>query len=215
MRFYPDLFGPRLGWLTIDLLMSVWIATWIAVGRAVDRLILRLDALAQGLIGAGRTFNSWLNSFEQAVPTNVPVLTDFVRHQLELLRQHSGDSLISLGQAGSHAIHWLALVLSVLVAALPVSLAFLVYLPPRIRLLYDIRGVHRTVRRALSRPELTPQVLEVLAGRALYTLPYHQLLRYSRNPVEDWCARRFESLARAELERYGLTVERYFDQLAA
>ncbi len=129
MRFYPDLFRPRLGWLTIDFLMAGWIAIWITIGQALDRLILRLDALAQGLIGAGRTFNSWLNSFEQAVPSNVPVLTDFVRHQLELLRQHSGDSLISLGQAGSQAIHWLALVLSILVAALPVSLAFLVYLP--------------------------------------------------------------------------------------
>ncbi len=215
MRFYPDLFGPRLGWLTIDLLMAGWIAVWITIGQALDRLILRLDALAQGLIGAGRTFNSWLNSFEQAVPSNVPVLTDFVRHQLELLRQNSGDSLISLGQAGSQAIHWLALVLSILVAALPVLLAFLVYLPPRIRLIYDMQGIHTTVRRALSRPELTPQVLEFLAGRALYTLPYHQLLRYSSNPVEDWCARRFEPLARAELERHGLTVERYFEQLAA
>lgn len=210
MRLYPDLFGPRLWWLLMDLLTASWIAIWIYLGMAIDRLILRLDALAQGLIGAGRTFNGWLSSFDQAVPANIPALTDFVRHQLVLLRQHSGDPLISLGQAGSQAVHWLALLLSVLVAALPISLALLVYLPRRIRLIYDMQGVHRTLRRALSRPDLTQEVLQVLAGRAIYALPYHQLLRYSSNPVEDWHSGRFEPLARAELERYGLTVERYF-----
>ena len=64
---------------------------------------------------------------------------------------------------------------------------------------------------ASAKPELTPQMLEILAGRAIYTLPYHRLLAYSRNPAEDWYLRRFEPLARAELERHGLSVERYFD----
>jgi len=67
-----------------------------------------------------------------------------------------------------------------------------------------------TLRRALARPELGPQMLEILAGRAIYTLPYGQLLAYSHNPAEDWYLRRFEPLARAELEHHGLSVERYF-----
>jgi hypothetical protein len=41
-------------------------------------------------------------------------------------------------------------------------------------------------------------------------MPYNRLLEYSRNPAEDWYLRRFEPLARAELERHGLSVERYF-----
>jgi hypothetical protein len=78
-----------------------------------------------------------------------------------------------------------------------------------------MRGVHVTVKRALGRPELTAQMLEILAGRAIYTLPYNQLLAYSANPAEDWYLRRFEPLARAELERHGLSVDRYFgDQQA-
>jgi hypothetical protein len=80
-----------------------------------------------------------------------------------------------------------------------------------VRLIYDMQGIHVTLRRALAKPELTPQMLEILAGRAIYTLPYHRLLAYSRNPAEDWYLRRFEPLARAELERHGLSVERYFD----
>ncbi len=212
MRVYPDLFVRRLSWLTIDLLMAAWIVIWVLVGRAVERLILRLDVLAQGLIGAGHTFNDWLTSFQQAVPANVPFLTDFVRHQAELLRRHSGDPLISLGQTGSQSIHWLALIVAVLVAAIPLSLALYAYLPRRLRLIWHMQGLHRTLRRALTRPELSPKLIEVLAGRAIYTLPYHELLRYSRNPVEDWAARRFEPLARAELARYGLSVQRYFGE---
>jgi len=78
-----------------------------------------------------------------------------------------------------------------------------------------IRDSHQTVRRALERPQLTATTMEFLAARALFTQPYHRLLCYSSNPVEDWHARRYESLAKAELERHGLTVERYFNQLTA
>ena len=213
MRLYPDLFARRFSWLTIDLLMGAWTVIWILVARAVDRLILRLDALAQGVIKAGHTFDDWLISFQQAVPANVPFLSDFVRRQAELLRLHTGAPLVAFGETGSQAIHWLALLVAILVAAVPLSLAFYAYVPRRVRLIYDMRGVHRTLRRALAQPQMSPQVLELLAARAIYTMPYNRLLRYSRNPVGDWYARRFEPLARAELERHGLSVERYFRQL--
>ena len=78
-----------------------------------------------------------------------------------------------------------------------------------------MRGVHVTLRRALARPELGPQMLEILAARAIYTMPYNRLLEYSTNPAQDWYLRRFESLARAELERHGLSVERYFGERPA
>ena len=95
-------------------------------------------------------------------------------------------------------------------ASIPILFALTIFLPRRLRLIADMRGVHLTLKRALTRPELTTQMLEILAGRAIYTLPYNQLLAYSRNPAEDWYLRRFEPLARAELERHGLSVDRYF-----
>jgi hypothetical protein len=215
MRIYPDVYSRRFLWMSIDLLLVGWIAGCVLVGRFVDHLVLQLDVLAQGVIGAGRTFNSWLISLEQAIPNGVPFVSDPLRHQVELLRRHSGEPLISAGQAGSNAIHTLGLVLGIVVAAIPIVLFLLLYLPRRLGLIYDMQGIHQTVRRALQRPQLTAQTMEFLAARALFTQPYHRLLRYSSNPVEDWHARRFEPLARAELERHGLTVERYFKQLTA
>ena len=116
----------------------------------------------------------------------------------------------SAGQAGSRGIHLLALILAIIVTSVPLVFALVIFLPRRLRLIADMRGIHVTLRRALAQPELTPQILEILAGRAIYTLPYNQLLAYSHNPAEDWYLRRFEPLARAELEHHGLTVERYF-----
>jgi hypothetical protein len=210
MRLYPDLYSRRFGWMIADVTIVLWIYFSVQAGLFVNRLVLQLDALAQGVIHTGQTFDQWIRSFEQAVPSGVPYLSDFLRRTAESLKTHSGDSLISAGQAGSHAVHLLALILAIVVAAIPIILALMVFLPRRIRLIYDMQGVHVTLRRALAKPELSTQMLEILAGRAIYTLPYHRLLAYSRNPAEDWYLRRFEPLARAELERHGLSVERYF-----
>jgi len=210
MRLYPDLYGRRFGWMLADLIMLAWLYLWVQAGLWVNNLVLQLDALAQGVINAGRTFDSWILSFDQGIPNGVPYLSDFLHHTAQALKTHSGDSLISAGQAGSRGVHMLALILGIMAAAIPILFAVVIYLPRRLRLIADMRGVHITLRRALARPELAAQMLEILAGRAIYTLPYNRLLAYSQNPAEDWYLRRFEPLARAELERHGLTVERYF-----
>jgi hypothetical protein len=215
MRLYPDLYGRRFAWMLADLVMVAWIYLCVQAGLWVNNLVLQLDALAQGVINAGKTFDSWILSFEQGIPSNVPYLSDFLHRTAEALKTHSGDSLISAGRAGSHGIHLLALILAIIVTTVPLVFALAIYLPRRLRLIADMRGIHVTLRRALERPELAPQMLEILAGRAIYTLPYHRLLEYSRNPAEDWYLRRFEPLARAELEHHGLTVERYFGAQAA
>ena len=210
MRFYPDLYGRRVAWMVADLLALAWTALWVDAGHLVERLFSRLDVLATGVINAGRTFDGWIQSFESAVPSGVPYFSDFLRQTANALKVHSGDSLIASGQAGYQAIHMVALLLGVVTAAVPIALLALFYLPRRLRLISDMRGIHVTIRRALARPELSPQMLEILAGRAIYTMPYQELLRYSSNPAEDWYARRFERLARAEMARHGLSVDRYF-----
>jgi len=210
MRLYPDLYGRRFAWMLADLLMLAWIYLCVKAGLWVNNLVLQLDALAQGVINAGKTFDSWIASFNQGIPNGVPYLSDFLHRTAAALKIHSGDSLISAGQAGSRGIHLLALILAIMVTAIPLIFAVMIYAPRRARLISDMRGVHVTLRRALARPELELQMLEILAGRAIYTMPYNRLLEYSRNPAEDWYLRRFEPLARAELERHGRSVDRYF-----
>src|SRR5436853_3734230 len=209
MRLYPDLYSRRFAWMFADLLMVGWIYLCVQAGLWVNNLVLQLDALAQGVISAGKTFDSWILSFNQGIPNGVPYLSDFLHRTAEALKTHSGDPLISAGQAGSRGIHLLALILAIIVTSIPLVFALAIFLPRRLRLIADMRGIHVTLRRALAQPELAPQMLEILAGRAIYTLPHSRLLAYSRNPAADWYLRRFEPLAPAELGPHGLSVGRY------
>src|SRR2546428_8225185 len=182
MRLYPDVYGRRFAGMPADLAMVAWISLCVRAGLWVNNLVLQLDALAQGVIDAGKTFDSWILSFEQGIRNSVPYLSDFLHRTAEALKVHSGDSLISAGQAGSRGIHLLALILAIIVTSVPLVFALAIFVPRRLRLIADMRGIHVTLRRALALPELTPPILEILARRALYTLPHYELLGYSQNP---------------------------------
>ena len=114
MRLYPDVYGRRFAWMLADLVMVAWIYLCVRAGLWVNNLVLQLDALAQGVINAGKTFDSWILSFEQGIPNSVPYLSDFLHRTADALKVHSGDSLISAGQAGSRGIHLLALILAII-----------------------------------------------------------------------------------------------------
>src|SRR5205823_1259826 len=78
MRLYPDLYSRRFAWMLADLLMVGWIYLCVQAGLWVNNLVLQLDALAQGVISAGKTFDSWILSFNQGIPNGVPYLPDFL-----------------------------------------------------------------------------------------------------------------------------------------
>src|SRR5438309_9367757 len=149
MRLYPDLYGRRFAWMLADLLTAVWIYLCVQAGLWVNNLVLQLDALAQGVINAGKTFDSWILSFEQGIPNGVPYLSDFLHRTAEALKTHSGDSLISAGQAGSRGIHLLALILAIIVTTVPLVFLLAILLPRPLPLISDMRALHVTLRRAL------------------------------------------------------------------
>src|SRR5207248_7282487 len=108
--------------------------------------VLQLDALAQGVINAGKTFDSWILSFEQGIPNSVPYLSDFLHRTAEALKVHSGDSLISAGQAGSRGIHLLALILAIIVTSVPLVFALLIFVTRMVLLVFAMQSVHVPLR---------------------------------------------------------------------
>ncbi len=50
----------------------------------------------------------------------------------------------------------------------------------------------------------SPERQELLAARAAFGLPYGTLLRYTKDPIGDLEAGRYDALVRAELEQAGL-----------
>src|SRR2546428_12730135 len=131
MRLYPDVYGRRFAGMPADLAMVAWIYLCVRAGLWVNNLVLQLDALAQGVINAGKTFDSWILSFEQGIPNGVPYLTDFLHRTAEALKTHSGDSLISAGQAGSHGVHPAAVIPAIIVTTAPLGVSLAIHLPRR------------------------------------------------------------------------------------
>ncbi len=86
MRLYPDVYGRRFAWMLADLVMVAWIYLCVRAGLWVNNLVLQLDALAQGVINAGKTFDSWILSFEQGIPNSVPYLSDFLHRTADALK---------------------------------------------------------------------------------------------------------------------------------
>src|SRR5207249_11911669 len=112
MRLYPDLYSRRFAWMLADLLMVGWIYLCVQAGLWVNNLVLQLDALAQGVISAGKTFDSWIMSFDQGIPNGAPYMSDFLHRTAEALETHSGDPLIAAGLADPHRPHPSALFLA-------------------------------------------------------------------------------------------------------
>src|SRR5437016_9865605 len=164
MRLYPDVYGRRFAWMLADLVMVAWIYLCVRAGLWVNNLVLQLDALAQGVINAGKTFDSWILSFEQGIPNSVPYLSDFLHRTAAALKVHSGDSLISAAQAGSRGIHLLALILAIVVNSVRLVCGVAIFLPRRLRLIADMRGIHGNFLRALGHPELTPPYVDLVRG---------------------------------------------------
>src|SRR2546428_2955156 len=130
MRLYPDVYGRRFAGMLADLVMVAWIYLCVRAGLWVNNLVLQLDALAQGVIDAGKTFDSWILSFEQGIPNSVPYLSDFLHRTAEALKVHSGDSLISAAPGGPRGVHPPAPLLALIPTGLPLVLPPALLLPP-------------------------------------------------------------------------------------
>jgi hypothetical protein len=77
------------------------------------------------------------------------------------------------------------------------------YLPWRAARLAELRSATTAIRR---RPgaAASGSIDRLLASRALHRLSWSDMLEYSRDPLGEFAAGRYESLATAELEAAGL-----------
>jgi hypothetical protein len=206
MRLYPDRMTLRLAYGLADLLAVAWATLWLGIGRFVYDTVMALSVLARSIVHAGQVINLLIAGFEQESRQTLPLLGDWlagVVHQMS----GSGSPLIGFGQAGLVAIHSLAVTLALLIAAPPLLAGVLTYLPWRWRRTREFASLHVAVRRAMPMGE--EEILRILAARALYTLPFHTLLSYSRNPIAEFAAGHYENLARATMDQQGLHLHRY------
>jgi hypothetical protein len=197
MRVYPDQPGRRIDLMARDLAVVLALVIFGVVALAVHDAVDELAVLGEGVQSAGRGVSGGFESAADAVD-GTPIIGNELGDALRGAGAGSGGEIEELGRGGAGAAHDLANLLGLLFFALPAALLLLWALPPR------IKQVRRLNSAAKALGDLTPERRRLLAMRAAFGLPYGQLLRFTKDPLGDLEAERYDALVAAELDQVGL-----------
>lgn len=203
LTIYPERWPGRLWRLALDLLVLLWTAGWAFAGWTLYQLVLSLEVVADSISRTGETFNSWVRTFQNSVPSNIPGLSGALRGVGDALQRTAGDPLVQQGALAHQRIEQVAIALGLFVALLPIVSVSGVYLVWRWRDARELSAAADFVRMA-ERTGRVDQANAVLAHRAVALLPFRQLMRASSDPVGDLEAGRHDALAAAMLRRAGM-----------
>jgi hypothetical protein len=194
---YPEQRGPRVDLVARDLAVVGALIIFALIAWRVHDAVDGLAVLGEGVESAGRGVSGGFESAADAVD-GTPLVGDELGDALRGAGEGSGGEVQDLGRGGAGAAHDLADLLGVLFFALPSALLLLWAVPPRIRQVRRLNAAARVIG------ELSPERRRLLATRAAFGLPYGELLRFTKDPLGDLEAGRYDALVAAELEQAGL-----------
>ncbi len=197
MRLYPDVPGRRLDLIARDLAVVLALVLFALIALEVHDAVDRLAILGEGVESAGKGVSGGFGAAADAVD-GTPVIGDSLGDALRGAGEGSGGEVEDLGRGGAGAAHDLANLLGLLFFALPAALLLLWALPPRVR---QVRRLNAAVKAV---GELSEERRRLLAMRAAFGLPYGELLRFTKDPLGDLEAGRYDALVAAELDQAGL-----------
>jgi hypothetical protein len=197
MRLYPDVRGPRNRALIADAASIVLLLLFAWAGLKVHDAVDRLAVLGEGVEATGSAVQGGFDSAADAVD-GTPVVGGELADGLRSAGEESGGEVAGLGQRGSDNVHRLANILGFVTFALPALLLLTRWLPGRIAQVRKLREA------SIVLADGGPERRRLLAMRAAFSLPYGQLLRYTRDPLGDLEDGRYDALVAAALEDAGL-----------
>ena len=198
MPLYPQLAGPRNRAVIADIASIILLVLFAWAGVKVHDAVDRLAVLGEGVQATGGAVQGGFESAADAVD-DAPVVGDDVADGLRSAGEESGGEVVQLGEEGEESAHDLALVLGLATFGLPALLLLAQWLPRRIDQVRKLRDAS-----AVLGDRATPERRRLLAMRAAFSLPYGQLLLYTRDPLGDLAAERYDALIAAALEDAGL-----------
>jgi hypothetical protein len=199
LRLYAETPVHRTRQVLSDLLFAFWTWLWVMVAIELYRLVSKLAVAGRQLEATGQTLNGEMIAAQRRV-NGVPLIGHQVSAPFGNLGA-AGRSLAGVGVAQQHAVHDVAVLLAVCIAAIPIALLAMLWLPRRVRF----------VRRATASRRLVASAgdLDLFALRALSTQPIHVLARISVDPADGWRRKDpavIHALATLELADAGLRV---------
>lgn len=198
MRLYPELRGPRSRALIADLASIVLLVLFAWAGLKVHDAVDRLAVLGEGVQATGGAVQGGFDSAADAVD-GTPLVGDDIADGLRSAGEGSGGEVEELGHEGEDSAHDLANLLGFVTFALPALLLLTRWLPGRIEQVRKLRAASSVLGE-----RATEERRRLLAMRAAFSLPYGQLLAYTRDPLGDLEDGRYDALVAAALEDAGL-----------
>lgn len=198
MPLYPELRGPRARAVVADAASVVLLVLFAWAGLKVHDSVDRLAVLGEGVQATGGAVQGGFESAANAVD-GTPVVGDDVADGLRSAGDESGGEVVQLGEEGEESAHDLALVLGLVTFGLPALLLLAQWVPRRIDQVAKLRAASTVLGDGG-----TPERRRLLAMRAAFSLPYGQLLQYTRDPLGDLVSERYDALVAAALEDAGL-----------
>lgn len=198
MPLYPELRGPRARAVVADVASIILLVLFAWAGLKVHDSVDRLAVLGEGVQATGGAVEGGFESAAEAVD-GAPVVGDDLADELRSAGEGSGGEVVELGEQGEESAHDLAVVLGLVTFGLPALLLLAQWLPRRIGQVEKLRAAT-----AVLGDDATPERRRLLAMRAAFSLPYGQLLQYTRDPLGDLVSERYDALVAAALEDAGL-----------
>ena len=194
---YADRLPTAIRQLLIDIVVVIWVYAWIRAGIWTHDTVLKLGVPGQKLEDAGTGIADNLADAGGKVG-RVPLVGD----ELTQPFTRAADAAHSLAEAGrdqQEIVGNLALIVALLLVAVPLALVLVGWLPLRLRWMRRA-GVAARVRD-------DPAGRDLLALRALVSRPLNELTRLGPDIAQSWRngdASAVDALAALELRRLGL-----------
>ena len=196
-KLYAD--GPARRALQVlgDLFLVLWIVLWVRLAHTVHDATLGLATPGRKIEAAGGGLAGQLRDAGRAVG-DVPLVGDKVRSPFDGAG-NAADRIAAAGTSQVEAVQDLAHWLGIAVAAIPILVLLVVYLPRRWRFVREATAGQRFIDSSAD--------LQLFALRAMAHQPMHRLARVSDDPVAAWRAGDPDvvtALARLEMAEVGL-----------
>ncbi|HEU4347936.1 MAG TPA: hypothetical protein VFR35_09115 [Actinoplanes sp.] len=194
---YADRVPAAIRQLLTDILVVIWVYAWIRAGIWMHDLVLKLGVPGQKLESAGSGIADNLADAGSKVG-RVPLVGDELTQPFTRAAE-AARSLADAGREQQEIVGNLALILALILVAVPLSLVLFGWLPLRLRWMRRA-GVAAAVRDQ-------PAGRDLLALRALASRPLNELTRLGPDIAQSWRngdASAVDALAALELRDLGL-----------
>jgi hypothetical protein len=201
-KFYSEVQPARARELFADLLTWAWVALWTVVGFRVHEVISGFAEAGRVLKGGGLSIESAGAQLGDAL-AGLPLVGGGIDDLTTRTFATAVEPFQYVGGELESLLILIARLLAILVVAVMLVPWLSRYLPWRAERLATVRAAHRAIRRAPS--DVSAAAMQrTLAARALYRLPYDELLEHTSDPFGDFASGRYDRLVRAELASVGL-----------